>query len=62
MEQFIEWLDSIGRENAATLLGVTSPAICHWLKGRRRITPQMAMKIEKVTRGKVRAIDLVFPQ
>lgn len=60
MSNLNAWLDEIGRPQAAVLLGVTPSAIGHWLAGRRRITPDMARKIERVSRGKVTAVELVF--
>lgn len=60
MDNFIKWLEAIGRPNAAKLLGITPAAISHWLAGRRSIRPEMAKRIEKVSMGRVKAIDLVF--
>lgn len=60
MDEFKQWLDDVGRQNAATLLGVTNSAIGHWLSGRRTMRPSMAQKVQQISMGRVKAADLVF--
>lgn len=47
------------QQEAAKALGVTQAAISNWLNGKRRITRDMAVHIEKCTDGRVRAVDLL---
>lgn len=61
MDKFLAWVDQVGGQaNVARLLGVTRGAVNHWTRGRTQITPDMARKIERVSRGKVKAVELVF--
>lgn len=51
-----------GQEKAAKAIGVTAPAINHYLNGRRGITADIAIRMEKASGGKVRKERLVFGQ
>lgn len=47
-----------GQQDAAETLGVSQSAISHWLRGRKPITGERAIKIEERTGGKVTRYEL----
>lgn len=49
-----------GGTQAATAkaLDVGQPTVFAWLAGKHGISPYMALKIEKITEGKFKAVDL----
>ncbi|MFA9487097.1 MULTISPECIES: transcriptional regulator [unclassified Moraxella] len=46
------------QELLAKALGVTQGAISQWKTGKTTISPTNALKIEKITDGKFKAVDL----
>lgn len=48
----------IGRAKAAALFGVSYPAVCHWVSGFRRPSPDRALSIERATNGVVTRHEL----
>jgi len=57
-EAFSNWVERIGAERAAELLGVSVPAVYHWCSGRRKIGAERAIQIEAVTNGALRREQL----
>lgn len=49
---------AISQGQFAAALGVTQPAVQHWLTGRLKISAERAMQIERLTHGEVRAAEL----
>lgn len=44
----------------ASLIGVSPGAVYHYLSGRRRPDPKVALKIEQATGGKVKKESLIW--
>ena len=42
-------------------LGLSQPQACRIRLGKSRTTPERAFQIEKITRGKVKAADVLLP-
>ncbi len=47
-----------GQTQTARSLGVSAPTVNGWLYGKHGISPLVAMRAERVTGGKVAAVDL----
>lgn len=56
MKKAIELLD--GQVNLAKVLGVQQSYISHMLTERQPVSSKMAMKIEALTDGQIKAVDL----
>lgn len=46
-----------GQENLAKSLGIKQGAVSQWLNGKTNMRERYALKIEKLTHGKFRAVD-----
>jgi DNA-binding transcriptional regulator YdaS (Cro superfamily) len=58
-EHFVKFVDRVGgRQEAAVLLGCGYAAVDHAYTGRRDISADMAIKVERISDGEFRAIDL----
>ena len=57
-EPFAQWVKQIGAGQAAERLGVSVPAVYHWCSGRRRISAELAVEIERVSEGALSRADL----
>ena len=57
------WLEinMIRQRKFAKELGVSEGALSRWIKGNRRPKPVIAARIEKLTRGKVSRLELLYP-
>ena len=52
-------IDTLGGQTpAARALGVSAPTVNGWVSGKHGISPLVAMRAERVTGGKVAAVDL----
>lgn len=60
LQRFVDLSGSIAA--AAEKVGVHPSAFGHWLNGRRRLSPDMALKIEVASGGQIAATKLVFGQ
>ena len=58
LQRFVDQSGSIAA--AAKRVGVQPSAMGHWLNGRRRISPEMALRIQKESEGEITATSLVF--
>lgn len=47
-----------GQENLAKSLGIKQGAVSQWLNSRTNMRERYALKIEKLTSGKFKAVDL----
>jgi len=47
-----------GQVKTATALGVTQSTVSYWVTGDRQISPLIAIRIEKMTKGRFKAVDL----
>lgn len=47
-----------GQSAAARVLRVTPQAVNQWARGRRPVPPRLALRIERLTEGRVRAASL----
>ena len=58
-----EWLkqNKISNTQFASRIGVHVSFITHINKGRRNVSPETALKIEKATDGKVTIMELLYP-
>lgn len=48
-----EYIQLVGTQTAATVFGVPVRRIQSWSGGHRRPRPEMALKIERLTKGRV---------
>lgn len=48
----------LSQEQFARKLEVTQGAVWQWINGRANVSPQMAKKIEKATRGQIKRHEL----
>ncbi len=51
-----------GNENAARILGMSPHTIVSLKKGARRVRPDLALRIEELSGGKISKESLVWPQ
>ncbi|WP_153940371.1 transcriptional regulator [Acidithiobacillus thiooxidans] len=54
----ISYLDEFGNSALAQALGVTPSLISQWKTGRRNISPESAIRIERATAGAVTRAEL----
>jgi DNA-binding transcriptional regulator YdaS (Cro superfamily) len=56
---FVQFVDGVGgRQAAATLLGCGYAAVDHAYTGRREVSADMAINVERLSDGQFRAVDL----
>ena len=61
-DQFVKFVDGVGgRQEAAALLGCGYAAVDHAYTGRRDISAEMAINVERVSNGEFKAVDLRPP-
>lgn len=60
-EAFVENEHGGNRTAAATALGCDRIHVWRMIRGDRSVTPEMAERIEKLTKGRVKREDLVWP-
>ncbi|MDI3259490.1 MAG: YdaS family helix-turn-helix protein [Sinobacteraceae bacterium] len=53
MEVLARYVSRVGRKAAARQFGVSTAMVSHWLCGRKRITGERAVQIERATGGAV---------
>lgn len=58
VRRFVEFFGT--QQAAADAIGVTNPQINHFLKGRRRVSPDLALAMEKASDGLVSKERLIF--
>ena len=59
-----KWQEKNGVSNTelAKMLDVHGSFITHLNKGRRKFSPELALKIEKITNGEVDKFELLYPE
>jgi DNA-binding transcriptional regulator YdaS (Cro superfamily) len=58
-EHFVKFVDGVGgRQAAASLLGCGYAAVDHAYAGRRDISADMAINVERASHGAFKAVDL----
>ena len=55
-KKIVEYFGS--QVKTAELVGIKQPSVCAWLSGKAKMSAVNAQKIEKLTNGKFKAIDL----
>ena len=55
---FVHWVEQTSTAEVAQLLGVTDAAVRHWRNGTRQISPELAVRIERATKGKIQRESL----
>jgi len=53
--------NKITNTQLARLVGIDQSSICHYHAGRRRPSPEVALRIEEVTEGEVSLREILFP-
>lgn len=61
MEEFLAWVEEVGQVRVALLLGCSASMVSHWCCGRKRLTPNWALKIENASLGQV-TCEKLFPE
>lgn len=61
MDDFISWVAESGQSAVARALGCSASLVSHWIRGRKRLTPEWAPKIELASAGRI-TCELLFPE
>ncbi len=55
------WAEEVGGiRRAAALVGVSAGHFCHLTRGSRGVTPDMALRLERASKGRLRKEALIF--
>lgn len=60
LQSYVEWAGGIAL--AAKRLGLTVGAVSHYCRGRRRVSPEIAMRMEQDSCGLFKKEKLVWPE
>ena len=62
MDDLKSYVSTFPRQaDAAEALGIAAPYLSQLLSGRRRVSPEMALQLERRSAGKIRKESLIWP-